>query len=522
MSVQYLQRGFLLTAAIVMLMFGPGSKKAIAAGVTIITHGLRGEVGGWILPMANQMLGKNAICYTIKVNYDSATGGHYLTYQKLSGPALSNSPLAEIIIKLDWSDYATLDSILTSSTDIADWVTPVLVNTNNGIPEFAGKSLVDLPIHLIGHSRGGSVASELARTLGAQGLWVDQVTFLDPHPIWFPYGDADVHVYSNVLFADDYFQDIDIFTDGQSVAGAYNRQLTSLLGAYNDNHKNVHVWYHGTIDLATPASYYDVGAGSVVGITEAMRQSWWNNYEQRGAKTGFQFSLLQGGNRLSSDEPDGPGTSRIKDGYNQWWDFGAGSSVNRTALPANNGNWPNVVKFNLAGTNLIAFGQSNAVTLYVQWAKPATSNATIQIYLDDDFNPYNGNEHLVKELTTSGNGTTQIGFGTISMNLNATNATAGVHSIFAKMTGGGRSRYLYAPEMVTVMSSFQPPTLTIVPVGSQVRVDVHGVAGQRIVLSRSSDFQSWQTLATNWLQGNVWSSIDSKDFTKAFYRALVQ
>ncbi len=172
---------------------------------------------------------------------------------------------------------------------------------------------------------------------------------------------------------------MDSFTYGEPVAGAYNRHLTSLTGAYNNNHSNVHVWYHGTIDQGTPASYYDVDCGHTITITETMRQNWWNNYESRGTRAGFYCSLLLGGDRLSSAQPAGAGTARIRDGYNQWWDFGAGTSNNRTALPSNNGNWPNVIKLNLTGTNLMVYGQSNAVTLYIQWLKPSSSNATVNI-----------------------------------------------------------------------------------------------------------------------------------------------
>ena len=43
--------------------------------------------------------------------------------------------------------------------------------------------VAELPFHLIGHSRGASLVGELAKKLGEQGVWVDQVTTLDPHPV---------------------------------------------------------------------------------------------------------------------------------------------------------------------------------------------------------------------------------------------------------------------------------------------------------------------------------------------------
>jgi hypothetical protein len=154
-----------------------------------------------------------------------------------------------------------------------------------------------LPLHLIGHSRGASVVTELARFLGAQGVWVDHVTMLDPRPVSF-LGDPAMKSYANILFADNYWQNLcDGLTvpNGQPIAGAYNRQLTSLSGGYSSSHSDVHLWYHGTIDLATPTT--DTQAN----LTAAERQSWWTDFEAAGAVAGFYYSLIGGGDRLSND-----------------------------------------------------------------------------------------------------------------------------------------------------------------------------------------------------------------------------
>ena len=119
-----------------------------------------------------------------------------------------------------------------------------------------GRPLAELPLHLVGHSRGGSVVTEMARLLGAQGVWVDQVTTLDPRPV-SALGDAAVTTYTNVLFADNFWQTMGdglIVPNGQFVFGAYNRKLLDLNGGYSSSHSDVHLWYHGTIDLATPAT----------------------------------------------------------------------------------------------------------------------------------------------------------------------------------------------------------------------------------------------------------------------------
>jgi hypothetical protein len=172
----------------------------------------------------------------------------------------------------------------------------------------------------------------------------------------------------------------------------------------------------------------------------------------------------------------------------------------------------------------MAHGQSNAVTMYAQWAKPASSNALVSICLDGDFNPYNGNEQLVQQFGLSGTTSDQIASKTVSIDVNSTNAIPGVYSLYAKITAGERTRYLYAPELLTLFSTFETPRVAIFPQsGEDVRVHVIGVPGQRVVLQRTADFRHWQPVATNWLMMDTWSSTDRTLKESArFYRAVLQ
>jgi len=244
-----------------------------AAGTTLITHGFSGNVTDWIIPMAQKISeyyrfpGTNFSCYEIYFVRDGQ-GNYVPTQERIGGVPPNSAESGEIIVKLDWSQLAggVFSGAPYSTTEIAPAFSSALLSTNF-IPELGGRALVELPLHLIGHSRGGSMMCEITRLLGAQGIWVDHLTTLDPHPlnndgfddtlISFTV-DGPARVYANVLFADDYYQQnwslFGVDPSGEPLAGAYNRYLSNLAGGYSQSHSDVHLWYHGTIDLLTPAS----------------------------------------------------------------------------------------------------------------------------------------------------------------------------------------------------------------------------------------------------------------------------
>jgi hypothetical protein len=517
-----------LTALLLSILF---RVPAHAGGVTLITHGYNSDVNSWVSAMAGRVPkypgfpGTNYTTYTITLTTDG-TSYFYQSSRSNSSPASTDS--GELIVKLDWSQMAGGSSQYNISTySVAQIAAFVLLQTNS-IADLSGHALAEFPLHFIGHSRGGSLIAEISRLLGTNGVWVDHLTSLDPHPLhndgnnepFVPTDASAKNTYANVLFADDYWQNMGdgLFTpNGEIVNGAYVRQLTNLSGGYSSSHSDVHLWYHGTIDGTTPAS--DTGAS----ITTTERQAWWVSNEQRGTNTGFEYSLLGGADRLSTTPPLGPGFPIPRDGYNQMWDFGAGLSLNRTALATNNGAWPTLIRLNRANTNQIVQGQSLPLQFFYQWARPATTNATISFYLDNDRNPLNTNASLIGRLTVPGT-SNGVNFGTTSYPLLATNASLGLHSVFALISGGGRSRFLYGPEPVLVVATPQPPTLDLTQISpGQFRLGVNGSPGQTISVLTSSNLQTWQGLTTNTLSTSRWVLTNNPPTgtMRAYFRATL-
>ena len=505
------------------------SRSGSGAGVTLITHGLNSNVDDWVLAMARAIPGypgfpgTNFTCYEI---YFATNGASYVpAFTRLAGGNPLATDSGEIVVKLDWRQLANNNY---STYQVASNVVPRLLQTNF-IPELGGHALAEFPLHLVGHSRGGSLMCEISRLLGTNGIWVDHLTTLDPHPLNndgfsdFPYTvvDAPARTYQNVLFHDNYYQTLDSLFHGEVVAGAYTRRLTNLNGGYSGlaaYHSDVHLWYHGTVDERTSAS------DSVVTITSADRQAWWTAAESNGALAGFIYSRLGGGDRLATNQPAGPGTGRVRDGFNQHWDLGAGLAENRTALPTNSGLWPNIVTLNLTGTNVLFQGQSATATFNYQWAQPATAQATLKVFLDPDSNPLDQNERLLATFQVGGTGAAGVASGPLTLPIDPANLPPGVYALGATLTDGIRVRYLYAPGHLQVLPNLAPPTLALARFNaSQFQLGVQARAGQTVILEGSTDLRAWQPLATNTLTTNEWVFVvQPGDLSRpGFYRAIV-
>ncbi len=532
----------LLGAFFFLGLFVPHSVES--AGVTVITHGF--ETGGyptWISAMADEMpiyfhyrypnLDTNLAIYRLTLSYNGSS--YIFTSSRVSGDSPFATDSGEIIIELDWSSLSgdVFDSY--ANTYNVGWAVAQVLMLTNAMTELNGHSLSEFPIHLIGHSRGGSLISQIAYVLGTNGIWVDHLTTLDPYPINndgnsdFPATITDAsakNTYANVVFADNYWQNLGLGyllgdPDGEAVSGAYVRQLFNLSGGYWNvssldapDHSNVHLWYHGTVDTNTPAS--DMSAS----ITSLERTNWYVPYETQGVIAGFYYSLIGGGDRTSMDHPLGlPSDPEIRDGYNQSWDFGGGTNANRSLLPVNNGTWPNIIKFDVTGTNVVMSGNLIATTLYYQYA--GSSNVTLSIYFDQDLNPYNTNSTLVFQDQVAGTGADSVYYYS-NLGLTTTNVPPGIYAIYGEISDGSHTRYLYAPQLVEIVSSRQPPVLDISEFNAaQIRIGVNGVSGQAFVLQSSPDLLNWQSLITNTLTSSHWTYTNSLPANQQFYRAVL-
>jgi hypothetical protein len=518
--------GVLLAAAFLL-----PAPQARAIGVTLITHGLKGNIDGWVTGMGNALArysARTANATILKFQFHSNGSGWdlYSTNYNQGNPL--SAPGGEIIVLFDWRQLADGNSY--NTYQVAAALVPALTSTNF-VPECGGHALAEFPLHLVGHSRGGSLVCELARQLGTNGVWIDHITTLDAHPLnndgfsdrpLYTAVDAPARIYENVVFGDSYYQNTSLFVRGEPAAGACWRRQTTFGGGYTDfisgDHSDIHLWYHGTIDWNTPTS--DLEAS----ITSSERATWWTTYESRGTNAGFLYSLIGGGNRFSTASPNGGDSSAIQTGFNQFYDLGLGGAGNsRTALTANNGNWPNPIRLNLTSTNVVSQGDISTLYLYYQWATPATSTGTIALYLDDDLNPFNGNEHLLQQLTAHGTTGSGLAAGAVPVQLTAQNAPVGSHAFFVKLSAGGSVRYLYAPEFIQVLAPAPAPTMDIrYQAPASVVVGVNGRSGQTIVLLQSTDLTTWQPVVTNTLTADRWESTWSAGGLINLFRAVRQ
>src|SRR6185369_3738758 len=122
----------------------------------------------WVTAMGNLIAQQSGTLatqpiYKLTVN-NNGTGGAYQASVTQLGASPANWADEEIVVLLDWSDVAgnlPPNGSQRPTPEIANFVGDELM-TPGLIPGFAAP-LAQLPIQMIGHSRGGSLISEIAR-----------------------------------------------------------------------------------------------------------------------------------------------------------------------------------------------------------------------------------------------------------------------------------------------------------------------------------------------------------------------
>ena len=342
------------------LLCEPLEDRRLLSGVTFITHGAQPpgdqpQLPIWVGRMAEEVAGRIGEAYggeaesvaQFKITVQEVDGGVQVTGWDFHGTFapdaediaatydLAKSLGGEAVVSLDWSAVATPWEATTQS--VAEAVSTHLLT---GLASL-GANLLASPIHLIGHSRGASLVGALAEDFGQAGVWVDQVTYLDTHPIDFPvgaddWGDNSFAVTENVVFADSYWRSDANVTDfdGESVPGAHEFLLNEELLDGEDNlgypgaHSDVHLWYHGTIDTVDGIHDGDVE------LTAAELAAWYDTAQQmpgpRG-ETGYYYCRVVGGPRPSA----GLATA-------------LGGEGSRAAIDWTNAVWPNILDLRIA------------------------------------------------------------------------------------------------------------------------------------------------------------------------------
>ncbi|MCC6678270.1 MAG: hypothetical protein IT436_14110 [Phycisphaerales bacterium] len=355
----------------------------------------------------------------------------------MQGPTLHQSNSGELVMAIDWStaDGVVLVKNYHQTATVAKMLLDVLLSPQF-LPEFGlGAPLTSLPLHLIGHSRGGSLMASLARQLGEHGVWVDQLTTLDPVAVK---QDEVPTITRNVVYAENVWQHdaVGFFVDSAHswLQGAANRDTEGLPNGYKTlidaDHSNTHLWYAATVD---PTG--DVFDGEAT-LADGQRSQWFTDDEALGSAAGFAFSRI--GGRANDRNPAGRG------GDHQGW-----ASRVEPALVGDQ--WPNVGDIVPRGTWTVRPGQTLEVDFRLE-DRDSISRSTF--FLDPDTNPYNDNE-LMNIGAFAAPGSTDFAFEE-AFTWNIAALTPGTYQIGARIEDGGRTRVRYADQPVVIEASTVP------------------------------------------------------------------
>ena len=452
--------------------------RALLSGTTILAHGFLigdepniDETGPWLEELSNAIAdeiarrsdGDGAVAQFRMEITDSIFGlkvsawDYFGDFQDSNpeGPAesfdLSNSLEGEALIVLDWSAIAAVEVsqivpqlIIEAETvtwKVADAVSDYLLN-DLGI----GHELLAAPLHLIGHSRGGSLIGALAEDFGEAGLWVDQTTYLDPHPILASpvssdWGNFDFGVTKNVIFADNYWRQGQLLApNGESVPGAHNVELDddilegSGYGNPIDQHADVHLWYHGTIDTVG-----DIDDGGVEDpFFNPDHFGWYGGQDAEGVSRGPRDGIGYHFSRAGGGSHQRPAAGLRREGA-------ARVAVSNPPSNTDPNVWDNIEFIGSSTDWSLQQGTSLALAAFYE---DLNRDATITFGFDEDANPYSDNFTTVRE-SVSTSTLPSHEFATVTLDTSDLSAGQTYH-LYAKISNGTHTRYHYAPGKVRI------------------------------------------------------------------------
>ena len=355
----------------------PAQSEIYPPGITIITHGYQldgiwdGEnLPEWVEEMANAIRVRTGaskddvyeVKYSKYTNQVSLEGGRLSIDIKQNGRA---------IILLNWVQVSNAVANQNYQTQI---LAEIFYNYL-----FNNTDLAQLPIHLIGHSRGVSLNNHIAYLLAQDGIVVDQETTIDPHPVTGLWADDWIpKTNRNTLFSDNYYQFGDGLHDfeGMPVVGAANFLLEWLFEPDETfscpAHSLTHTYYHGT---TAPNASSDG--------TCDIRDAWYASDSVR-RTLGYNFSR------------SGNVDNRIRSGLSKYF-------YDTSGLPLGKGDRrfvqyntviPNAgfYKTSLSESSLFV-GGSVEIPYYLSiLGANITNDVSVSLFLDNDTNPYNTNE----------------------------------------------------------------------------------------------------------------------------------
>lgn len=445
------------------------------AGVTIIVHGWNpdGDQPTWMSSMADAIIARSGGDGQMASITVTGSAGNLTATCTDWDFSMATATSGQIVVLLNWTAVANHLTTFVTAQEVAAAVAPKIYQSQNG--QFA---LSEFPIHLIGHSRGGGMVYEIARLLGLQGIDIDHLTSLDPHPLTEADPqplmgthtiDTPVALYENVLFADNYYQNIE-FPTGQYVTGAYNRLWESIPGGYHNetgytynilgtnynfsDHLNIILAYHGTVDLATPATNGEAT------MTQSERDAWFNSYEAQGEIEGFYYSFDVAGDRKSTDTPVAGG-DQIIDGLHDNALLGGNGA--RQAQDWTNADWPNILTCDVLKNSAVLPAGTQSFTLEDQIFiknnyRSYTNSCVITGYVDIDRNPYNDNN--VTLIDIEGQSATSSSIAQSSMMWSITGLEAGTkYYLCTKIDDGTHTRFIYSPHELIITQVATPPAV---------------------------------------------------------------